>query len=160
MDTSRRKKPIGSKSRATKRVFFTIGYQGLTPKKFADLLRQNKVGLLIDIRQTAWSRIPGFSKTNLSSLLRRNGIDYSHEVELGTPKKIRDHYKKTRDLDVALELFRDHLRKDNRGLEKVKQSVNGHILCFMCMEEKSNECHRSIVADEFQKLTGWKAIHL
>ena len=52
----------------------TIGYEGLTQRKFLDLVRRCGVDRIIDVRELAVSRRVGFSKNALSNFLEKAGI--------------------------------------------------------------------------------------
>src|SRR5450756_497309 len=46
-------------------VLFTLGYQQRTITEFVALAREACVDVIIDVRETAWSHKPGFSKAAL-----------------------------------------------------------------------------------------------
>ncbi len=142
------------------RAFYTVGYQGRTPHSLLKILKSSNISLLVDIRLNPWSRMRGFSKGCLAGLLRRNGIEYTHEVLLGTPRPIRRKYCQTGRIDLALSRYREHLRQHTDRLELVRDSINGRALCFFCLEKDWTACHRRIVAEEFEKISGMRAIHL
>ena len=47
----------------------TIGYEGMTLKEFLDVLKRCRVSMLVDVRELAISRKPGFAKVALSAAL-------------------------------------------------------------------------------------------
>jgi len=61
----------------------TIGYEGARPDDFVETLRAADVTMVIDIRDRAQSRRPGFSKSALEQSLAEAGIGYVHYRELG-----------------------------------------------------------------------------
>jgi len=76
-----------------KKTLFTIGYEGLSPRAFLNRLKDNKVDVVIDVREVAHSRKPGFSKSYLIMLLKRAGIWYVHFGSLGSSAPARKKYK-------------------------------------------------------------------
>ena len=68
----------------------TIGYEKCTPEDFVATLQVRRIDVLIDIRERAQSRRPGFSKTGLSKAITEAGIEYIHLRELGDPKAGRE----------------------------------------------------------------------
>ena len=68
----------------------TIGYEGARPDDFVGTLQLADIEMVIDIRDRAQSRRPGFSKSALRENLEQNGISYLHLKELGDPKDGRD----------------------------------------------------------------------
>ena len=142
------------------RAFYTIGYEGTSPRQLIGILERQNVLLLVDIRSNPWSRIRGFSRKKLTEILPRNGIEYIHEPLLGTPQRIRQNYCRTGNVKLALARYREYLRGHLDRLELLKESVNGRTLCFLCLERDWRACHRSVVAEEFTQISGWRAVHL
>src|SRR4051812_37000471 len=68
----------------------TIGYEAAHLSDFVATLRAAAVSRLIDVRQLAISRRPGFAKKALAAALRDGGIDYVHLKGLGDPKAGRE----------------------------------------------------------------------
>ena len=75
---------------------FTIGFTKKSAKEFFELLTNNDIKKLIDIRLNNVSQLAGFSKGNdLKYFLKELcGIQYSHNVNLAPTKDILDDYKK------------------------------------------------------------------
>ena len=74
-------------------AFVSVGYQERDIDEFVQLLVDNDVELLVDVRLNAISRKRGFSKTALSNTLATAGIGYRHERELGNPKDNREPFR-------------------------------------------------------------------
>jgi uncharacterized protein (DUF488 family) len=72
------------------RTLFTIGYEGASLSDFIVTLQNSGVERLLDVREVAQSRRPGFSKTALSTALAEADIGYTHLRQLGDPKAGRD----------------------------------------------------------------------
>ena len=64
---------------------FTVGYQGRTLPQFVKLLREQDITLLVDVRERPVSRKRGFSALPLSEALRKVGIGYESDRQLGNP---------------------------------------------------------------------------
>ena len=62
---------------------FTLGYQSLSTQLYVQTLINAGIGLVIDVREHAWSQRPAFVKSNLRQTLNAAGIDYAHLRELG-----------------------------------------------------------------------------
>ena len=58
-------KVINSKSKETKTVLFTIGYEGISLENYLVRLLKNDVKILVDVRNNALSMKYGFSKGQL-----------------------------------------------------------------------------------------------
>ena len=68
--------------------FFTIGYQGLGIRRFLDILKENKIRTLVDVRHNNFSYNPDFS-SKFPSHIKENGMVYVHLKDYGIPSKIR-----------------------------------------------------------------------
>ena len=75
----------------------TIGYEGMKPEKFLELLKRCRVEHIVDIRELAISRRPGFSKSALAGLLAKSKIEYTHIPTLGCPRDVRHNYRNDND---------------------------------------------------------------
>ena len=64
--------------------FYTIGHSTRTIPEFVDLLREAKVGLVVDVRTVPRSRTnPQFNRDALPDSLAGYQIRYEHIAELG-----------------------------------------------------------------------------
>lgn len=139
----------------------TIGYEGARPDDFVGTLQLVDIQIVVDIRDRAQSRRPGFSKSALRENLERNGIGYVHLKELGDPKEGRDAarsgdlakfrkiYAAVLDTQVAID-----------ALDQIVDLVKSVNVCLLCYERDHHECHRKIVADRLESVVGSKARHL
>ena len=64
-------------------VVLTLGYEGIGIQEYVDTLRAHSVGIVIDVRETAWSFKKGFSKAPLAKALASARIDYLHLKSAG-----------------------------------------------------------------------------
>jgi uncharacterized protein (DUF488 family) len=139
---------LGSHNMA--RQLFTAGYEGTTIHSFIDALRTNNVECVIDVRASAFSRKPGFSKTALSRNLESANIRYVHLPDLGTPKPVREKLKSTGDYEDFFETMDAHLGKKQDVIEFAYKFVNENTCCLMCFEHLAEQCHRNIVANKIK----------
>ena len=132
---------------------FTLGYQLRELDEFIAELRQACVDLVIDVRETPWSRKRGFSKAALREALADAGIAYEHARFAGNPKELRrgaeDHDDCLRQyaayLDGCPEILdklTDLLTESDRGLRRV---------CLVCYERHPADCHRTILLDRWSR---------
>jgi hypothetical protein len=140
------------KKKTTPQVF-TLGYEQRNIKEFVDLLTEFSVDVLIDVRETAWSHKPGFSKSALAKAVSRAGIEYTHINWIGNPKWIRSIADSH---EECLGLYRKYL-KGQRGLitgflEFIADIVDqGRSVCLVCYERHPDDCHRGILAELLEK---------
>ncbi|HEX7031964.1 MAG TPA: DUF488 domain-containing protein [Nitrososphaera sp.] len=118
-------------------AFFTIGYEGLGIERFLEILRENGVKTLVDVRHNPFSMNKAFIKKFLVEHLQEIGIKYEHLKDYGIPSKIRKQ-------GGAMKWY----------VENVKPNISASILeqfenpvCFMCMENDLKDCHRRIILE-------------
>ena len=132
---------------------FTIGYEGRSPQEFAKLLQDNRVTLLVDVRDSARSRARGFSAMQLMEVLLKAGIDYRHERDLGNPMEIRSLFHDG-DLAEGRRLYRKLLSNGRR--ESVNRLVEligkKRRVCIMCVERDVEACHRDLIAAKIAQI--------
>ena len=76
-------------------MIFTIGFTQKTAEKFFNLLTENKIDLLIDIRLNNTSQLAGFAKfPDIQFLLKKIGeINYIHDTLLAPTDELLKNYK-------------------------------------------------------------------
>lgn len=139
----------------TRFKLFTTGYSGHDHDSFLGLLEQHRINMVVDVRRNPVSRKKGFSRTALSEFLRTNGLEYLHVRELGVPQPLR-HQLRDGDCDLSEYFcgFRDYLKEQSTVLDNVYNLATEKRCCLLCVEECSDECHRSVVAAEVASRNG------
>lgn len=129
----------------------TIGYERASLSDFIATLEQVGVEILVDIRDRAQSRRPGFSKSALASALHDAGIKYTHMKELGDPKEGRNAAR-TGDIEKFRTIFASVLETNAamEALDRLEILAKHSKICLMCYERSQEYCHRKIVADRLQ----------
>jgi uncharacterized protein (DUF488 family) len=141
-------------------TIFTIGYEGLDIDGFLALLRLHRIDTIVDIREFPVSRKPGFSKNGLANTLHMAGFDYVHHVRLGCPKPIRDRYHSDHDWSRYTKGFVEYLRTQGDAVADLA-ARSAHANCaLLCYEKNPNFCHRSLVAEEVRRLSGFQVMHI
>lgn len=135
-------------------VAYTIGYEGRELDEFVARLREERVEVLIDIREKPASRKPGFSKTPLRAALEEAGIDYVHVQALGSPSTIRYEYRNGGGKEKFFTAYRAYLKTQVGHLRAVLDAVREKTCCLMCLERHAMDCHRSAVSDMLKQLDG------
>lgn len=142
---------------------FTLGYQGLSLAAYVEELTSEAIDLVIDIRETAWSHKPGFSKTPLAAGLERAGIEYIHLKSAGNPASNR---KTAKTIEECLSRYKQHLRKQPRCVGELVTIIEtarrrNRKVCLTCFERSPAECHRSVLIKELVRhVESLSAIHL
>ncbi len=139
----------------------TIGYEGAKPDDFVGTLQLVDVRMVIDIRDRAQSRRPGFSKSALRDSLEAAGIGYLHLKELGDPKEGREAAR-SGDFAKFRKIYSAVLETSEatEALDQIAALSGQMSVCLLCYERDHHECHRKIVADHLESVVGSKVRHL
>ena len=140
---------------------YTAGYEGISADAFLDMLVQNGIKQLIDVRNNPIARRYGFHKSTLDRLTGNLGINYTHFPQLGILSKKRQELNGQSDYDS---LFADYARgtlsKETAAVEHVGKLVRQTPSVLVCMEAEPKCCHRSHLAKSVAKLTKLPVVHL
>jgi uncharacterized protein (DUF488 family) len=143
-------------------TIYTLGYQKRSLEEFIDILRESKIDVLVDVRETAWSHKPGFSKSAFAAGLRAAGIEYVHARFAGNPKKLRATAPSHQ---ACLDRYAAYIDRSANIVEQFDSLVRefvveGRRVCLTCFERHADDCHRSILADRWRKLGRRRVEHL
>ncbi len=139
----------------------TIGYEKCTTEDFVATLQARQIDVLVDIRERAQSRRPGFSKTALSKAVSEAGIEYIHLRELGDPKAGREAARAGM-IEKFRNIFSEVLASESaqEALSAIAVLARSKRICLMCYERDHRHCHRKIVAERLEVSLGCKSVHL
>jgi uncharacterized protein (DUF488 family) len=141
---------------------YTIGYEETELPDFLEKLTSARVKTLVDVRELAQSRVPGYSKTALTTALKRKGIDYIHVPELGSPRDLRHELRESGNFTAFTRGYLLHLKKQTDHVRVIQRLVYSEACCLLCFEKNHQECHRQFVAQEIKTVgrNGLEIIHL
>lgn len=147
------------------KTVYTLGYQGISILEYVDLLKENKIKLVCDVRNNAFSFKFGFSKKKFAEFLKKSGIDYIHFPDLGveSAKRKQVGIKITR-AGLFRYFVRVVLKRETAQtamldvLKKIRQRTS----VLTCYEQDPFDCHRSFLAEELNKISKGhlKIVHL
>lgn len=143
------------------RTLCTIGYEGAQVEAFVYTLAAAGVDLVLDIRNVAGSRRPGFSKNALRENLALAQIQYVHLRNLGDPKEGREAARRG-DYVEFRRVFSNQLATvaAQEDLAEAIRLASGHSIALLCYERDPKHCHRSIVAKTMTKQNAFAIRHL
>lgn len=141
-------------------TLFTIGYEGMEIERFVEKLQRNNIRTLVDVREKPISRKKGFAKSVLSNTLESVGINYIHIRELGSPGEVRKGLHDNMNWVEFTEKYIQHLAGQRDILVELSTKIKKGLFCLMCFERNYNQCHRSLLAKELQKLCDIEVFHL
>ena len=134
-------------------AIYTIGHSTRSVGELIDLLRENRVDLLVDIRSVPRSRAnPQFNADALPAPLAAAGIGYMHLKALGGLRHhAKDAPRSPNGLwrNAAFRNYADYAMTGafRAGLDELCELARLHRPAMMCAEAVWWRCHRRIVAD-------------
>lgn len=163
-DAESRQRVIAARPKKAKAGLLTIGYEGRSLEGYLNLLLNNSVTFLCDVRRNALSRKYGFSKSTLSKACEGVGIRYEHLPELGIDSEERRELNTQADYDALFaEYERKSLPRQPQALARIRGRVqDGERVALTCFERLPHQCHRHCVAKALAQDAGKDlvALHL
>lgn len=145
--------------------FFTIGHSTRSLAQFVELLKESRVGMVVDVRSMPRSKTnPQFNQDSLPISLQDFQIGYRHLASLGglrnkqMPEETspNDYWRVKsfrRYADYALSSeFAD-------GLSELRSLGDDYRIAIMCAEAVWWRCHRRIIAD-YLLAGGYEVFHI
>ena len=136
-----------------KHPFFTIGHSTRSVGEFVDLLRPQKIDLVVDVRSIPRSRTnPQYNSEKFAKALAELQINYAHIPTLGGLRG--------RTCEVAPDVnafwenrsfhnYADYAMGEEfrSGLARLREMGHANMSVIMCAEAVWWRCHRRIIAD-------------
>jgi uncharacterized protein (DUF488 family) len=138
---------------------YTIGFTKKSLQRFIELLQNSGVQRLIDIRLNNSSQLAGFAKSrDLQFILEHFGIEYISVKSLAPDKTLLDKYHKDRNWK-EYEINFENLMKSRNAIKTLNDlKLDQKVSCFLCTEDKPDQCHRRLVAEMLEG--NYEIIHL
>jgi uncharacterized protein (DUF488 family) len=137
--------------RRDKTGIMTMGYEGLSIDEFMMKLIDDKINVLVDVRNNPWSMKYGFTGKSLNILCEKIGIKYLGMPEVGIPGELRKNLKSKDDYDALFKRYRKFIAKKDRELDTLLQIGKQKKIALMCFEKDPEMCHRTILAEELER---------
>lgn len=136
---------------------YTIGFTKKSAENFFELLKKNQIGVMIDVRLNNTSQLSGFSKyPDIRFFLKKiSNIEYISDINFAPEEWVLKDYKaKKLSWEEYVANF-DRTMEQRGVLDYIKENYVDYIdkhICLLCSEEKAVNCHRSLVAQRFNKV--------
>jgi uncharacterized protein (DUF488 family) len=133
--------------------FYTIGHSTRPIPEFVDLLREAKVGLVVDVRTVPRSRTnPQFNRDSFPKSLAEYQIGYEHFAELGGLRGKQSLVEPSPNgywENASFRNYADYALTDRfrEGLDHLTNLGSRSTTAIMCAEAVWWRCHRRIIAD-------------
>lgn len=146
---------------------FTIGHSTATLQQLVDVLRDQDIDVLVDVRSKPRSRLAHFDQVPLQTAVEDAGIRYRFLGDrLGGVPQDPEMQRRWRQghLDPVIVA---HLRSTDEwtdGIGELARLITaggGSNVCIICSEGDPNECHRKAVAlDAASAIPELELVHL
>ena len=144
------------------RTIYSIGHSTLEAEDFLELLKANRIQLLVDVRRFPKSeRVPWTTRNSLATRLSESGIRYEHVEELGGYRTARSDSRNTGWRNTGFRGYADYMetREFEAGLSRLIALANGWRTVYMCAEAVPWKCHRSLLSDALV-VRGFRIVHI
>lgn len=139
----------------------TVGHSTREVEELLDLLAENGIEALVDVRRFPGSRRhPQFSREALAASMAAAGIDYRHEPRLGGRRRPRPDSPHTAWRNAGFRAYADHMESDEfrQALAELERAA-ARPTAVMCAEAVPWRCHRRLIADALTA-RGREVLHL
>ena len=131
-------------------TLWTIGHSNRSIAVFLNLLRENGVHTLVDVRTLPRSRHnPQFNFDDLARVLQAGGVNYRHEARLGGLRAPRPDSRNSAFREAGIRGFADHMETSafDEALRDLCSLAEGGGTAILCAEARPERCHRSLISD-------------
>ena len=145
------------------RKIFTIGFTRKTAEEFFDLLKENGVKRLVDVRLFNRTQLLGFTKyPDIEYFLRLHQMDYVHDLQFAPSLELLNRYKKgVIGWDDYEKEFAELMKYRDIDDYIADNYFNAEDICLLCTEVSPEYCHRRLVAEKIRDVLGdVEIIHL
>ena len=144
-------------------TLYTIGFTKKSAEQFFNLLRNNGVKQLVDVRISNSSQLAGFAKGKDLEFFTNEicHIPYKHIVDFAPTKQLLDQWHKHEvTWPEYIEIYTNILK--SREIIKKHGVKAFDSTCFLCSEDSPEQCHRRLLAEYMQEHSKEKVhiIHL
>jgi uncharacterized protein (DUF488 family) len=144
-------------------AIYTIGFTKKTAERFFNLLGENQIQCLVDIRVHPGGQLSGYAKGDDLAYFLRQILQcrYIHLPELAPTEEILSEYRSHKKWDRYVEQF-EALMDQRNVPDCLDQTLFSESrCCLLCSEATPDQCHRRLVAERLAKhWTGKEIVHL
>jgi hypothetical protein len=140
---------------------FTKGYEGLSVEEFFSSLLEQRIRVLIDVRNSPLSRRFGFHKSTLDRLASELGMKYYHFPDVGIPSSYRRNLSSTEDYSSLFRMYEEEiLPREGVLVNKIAGLAKNETSVLFCSERDASCCHRSRLAKAVFEINELPVKHL
>jgi len=135
---------------------YTIGFTQKTAQQFFEILAQNGIERIVDIRLHPDGQLAGFTKKHdlVYFLDTINHCDYIHLDELAPTENILKDYRSSHNAAKFETDFNKLLVERKIPATLDKKIFESKVCCLLCSEATPEHCHRRLVAERLASVWG------
>jgi uncharacterized protein (DUF488 family) len=154
--------PPGIRPLRTTHAVWTIGHSTRSLEDFLELLAENRIEAVADVRRYPGSRRwPHFAREPLARALGQRGLAYLWLPELGGRRSTTADSPNTAWRNPAFRGYADYMATEAfaEGLDRLISLALGLRTAIMCAESLWWRCHRGLIADVL-RWSHFEVIHI
>jgi len=139
---------------------FTIGHSNHEIDYFINLLNQNNIDFVIDVRSVPQSNYnPHFGRAPLIKTLNKHKMKYVHfKNQFGARQTDNKYYNEAQQVDFEKFRQSDAFKS---GIERIKLALSKNItIALMCSEGNPLDCHRFSMISVYLDNNGFEVCHI
>jgi uncharacterized protein (DUF488 family) len=143
-------------------TLWTIGHSTRPLETFIELLHEEGIETLVDVRRFAGSRRnPQFSGESMARTLPAAGVEYVAMPDLGGRRQARADTANTIWRNASFRGYADYMETAAYTAARDRLTALAHArrTAVMCAEAMWWQCHRSLISDDL-KASGWTVLHI
>ncbi len=141
---------------------WTIGHSTRPIDEFINLLKQNKIKTVADVRSYPGSLFqPQYNQKRLKASLEKNNIRYIHLPLLGGLRKAKKDSRNIAWKNLSFRGYADYMETKNfeKGIKQLIKLADKENTAIMCAEAVWWRCHRALISD-YLKSKKWQVYHI
>lgn len=144
-------------------ILYTIGFTKKTAQRFFNLLRENQIQCLVDIRVHPNGQLSGYAKGDDLEYFLQQILEcrYLYLPDLAPTEKILSAYRSHHIWDRYVRQFEALMEQRHVPDCLDKTIFFQQRCCLLCSEATPDKCHRRLVAERLSKhWSGLQVLHL
>jgi uncharacterized protein (DUF488 family) len=140
-------------------TIYTLGHSAHAWEVFAQLLKEHRIDVVVDIRSSPYSRFaPQFDHEILQRKLAECGVKHLFlGAELGGRPNDQEYYDK--EGHVLYGRMTEN-REFQAGIERLERGIAGYRVTLLCGEENPAHCHRRLLVGRVLAERGHDLLHI
>ena len=129
---------------------FTLGYQGRDLKEVLQIVQRHGIEQVIDVRENATSKKPGFAAEELRQALAGIEVTYSHLPDLGCTSESRHALWRGESMESFRNDYRRRLAERPEAFAGLVHRIRSASTLLLCLERNPSRCHRAVLVENLR----------